>query len=94
MNEIEPTYTSPATTATIPSTSERKRTHSTLSERRYRDSLNSSSMLEEVEVSASNDRGDKFSVATISEGCSTAVSRGSSKLLNYNIEVKHAASAS
>lgn len=68
MDQIEIQYTSPATTATLPNTSERKRTHSTLSERRYRDSLNTSALMEEIQVYTSNDVGDQFSVENISEG--------------------------
>jgi hypothetical protein len=89
MNQIEMLYTSPETATTKPGTSERKRTHSTLSERRYRDSSCSNSMLEEVDMFTSNEGKDKFSVASIGNGVGTAEVRGAGKLLNYKLDVKH-----
>jgi hypothetical protein len=83
MNQIEQSYTSPTSTTAYPTTSGKKRTHSTLSERRYCDSNSSSSMLDEIDIYTSADKDDKFSVANLADAVGTAEKKGANKLLNY-----------
>jgi hypothetical protein len=65
MEKIDPPFCSPATTITKPGTSEKKRTHSTLSERRYQNSSLSSSLLDELDLVTSQDGIENFALTNL-----------------------------